>query len=672
MTDVTTRQQWNITNPPPEGHEDVGKFAYGLFENSMFEKERLGLTDRWYENHRLYRGDHWNKNRHASRKNHKRIAVNLIFANIQRTVANLTSRNPVAEVVTIDGDPGPEDEAGQIMSQKIKNWWADTEQGATLSISGQNMETYGITIEKAVPNIKEMKPDIVVKDPFGWFPAPGIYKDIQNMPYMCDADAIPIAEIEEAWGVNGVQADDTYSLLGEDREENVPIPSGSRYGAANSPSNYSTTKHPVQAQRDIREARALVIEVWLRDRTMEEVMVETTDADGNVTQVPSKQMKYPGGLRCITITNRGNLVLDDRANPNVNPELPRVISEKTYLFHNFPFSKAVSYDDSSSIWGFSAIEQTDDINMKINEVLSAIGDYIESVCRPILILPQNIGIKKEKITSRAGLILRPDKPVHGIGYVAPPSLPADFWRMVESFLSFYDRIWALEDVDRGQTPTNIQAASAIATLQERNAVLMRQKIRAMDYLVRERGRWAISFIQNFAWKSEEIKVNDEPKVFRGTDYAEMRFNYLVESGSTVAKTELQRQAQIMDLAKLGMVDQQAVLETLNVPNWKMILERMGENQLDMALNILIQAGLPEEEAMLLKQFLMQVQGGPGSKPQQPLTNGDGPPAANSGTVGGVPVAPQPGVPRGQQGHMPVSPAQAALPPGQQGQPAQGV
>lgn len=650
------RPKWTLNNLPPPGDKDVGQFFWGLFENSMAEKDRLGLPDRWFENHRLYRGDHWNKNRLSNSANNSDLtSVNLIFSNIQRTVANLTSRNPIAEVQSTDGI---EDGADLLMSQKLKNWWSKEEQGATLTQSGLNMEIYGITIEKAVPDIEHNTLKVVVVDPYAWFPAPGVFADINDMPYMAHAYAMPVDEVEALFGVEGVEADDTYSLLGEDREENVPIPSGSRYGAMNSPSNFSNVKHPVQAQRDLRESRALVVELWVRDLREEPVTVQA-GADpltGEPILTESSQSVFPGGIRKITMTNRGNLVLDDVPNPNVNPALPRELQEKSFLYDHFPFSKANSYEDASSIWGFSAAEQTDDLNQKINRLLTRIGDYIETVCRPPLIIPQDTGIKKTKVTNKAGLILRPVSTAvaSGIRFLQVPNLPSNFFELLNLYMMFFDRIYAMEDVDRGETPSNIQAASAIVTLQERNAVLMRHKIRALDSIVRHRGRWMISFVQNFAWKDEIIKVQDSMVQYRGTDYAGREFNYLVESGSTVAKTELQKQDQALQLFDRGAIDRQALLETLNFPNWKEIIERTGENQLDQALMILVQAGMPEQEAMMLREYLAQSQGGPGNRVQNG-NGGGGDGAARPATPGTR--QPQAGMPRAQQGSAPGSTAQ---------------
>ena len=162
-------------------------------------------------------------------------------------------------------------------------------------------------------------------------------------------------------------------------------------------------------------------------------------------------------------------------------------------------------------------------------------------------------------------------------------------------------------------------------------------------------------LKNFKqYKDEIIKVQDSMVQYRGTDYAGREFNYLVESGSTVAKTELQKQDQALQLFDRGAIDRQALLETLNFPNWKEIIERTGENQLDQALMVLVQAGMPEQEAVMLREYLAQSQGGPGNRAQN--GNGGGVNGAARPATPGT-RQPQAGMPRAQQGAAPGSIAQ---------------
>ncbi|MEA1928614.1 MAG: hypothetical protein U9N73_10440, partial [Candidatus Auribacterota bacterium] len=174
-------EDYNMETPPPQGHEDLGLWVWGLFEDSFAEKERLGLMDRWKSNYRLFRGDHWGR---KGANNPDTISINLFFANIQRTVANITSKNPVVEVVDIDGYTDGVDE---ILTTKVRKYWHETEQQATLSTSCQNSEIYGITIEKHGWICGHKQPFSVVLDPYSWFPAPGYYADVQDMPYVIHA-----------------------------------------------------------------------------------------------------------------------------------------------------------------------------------------------------------------------------------------------------------------------------------------------------------------------------------------------------------------------------------------------------------------------------------------------------------------------------------------------------
>ncbi|HKK33611.1 MAG TPA: hypothetical protein VJ934_08635, partial [Desulfomicrobiaceae bacterium] len=128
---VTEGNKWSLSNLPPEGHKDVGGFAYSLFDAAMAERDRLCLEARWNDNHRLYRNQHFADSSLASliRKSKKRLSLNFLAANIQRTVANITARAPVAMAQSVDGaDNGADD----VMSEKLSQWNNMEEQQASL------------------------------------------------------------------------------------------------------------------------------------------------------------------------------------------------------------------------------------------------------------------------------------------------------------------------------------------------------------------------------------------------------------------------------------------------------------------------------------------------------------------------------------------------------------
>ena len=590
------RPEFDLVNLPPASDQDkTGQFAFELFETAKMERERLQLPDRWIDNFRLYRGDHKAGN---SKKNF--VPINLYFANVERTKANITARKPVAEVEDLDGG---DDRADVILTAKTLKWWKDTGQQKKLGTTALKMEKYGITIEKPVYDVEKGQADVTIVDCFSFFPAPGHYEDISDeCPYVAHAYPEPIEGVEAKFGVDDVEPDDVYSLLGEEREEYRPTVSGTRSTTTSATGNYKSVKSMSSSSTgNVRENRALVIELWIRDANRD---------------------LYPDGVRVITFTNSGRLVLADRRNPNINWVLfdrdPTLVM-KSHAWGRFPFFKANSYEDTTSIWGFAAAEQVADLNYKIDEIVSRIIAYIMRSINPPLVIPKDIGIKRSQLSNKPGLVLMPTNAAMSqyIRYVPVPNLPSNFFQALEMILGFFDRIYQIEDADRGQAPNGVIAASAIVALQERNAVLIKQKIESVDSLVENRGRWLISFLQNFGVKPDQVDVQDETVPFMGVDFAGRRFNFIVESGSTMPKTTLQTEEQSKQFYQMGAIDRQALLENTNYPGWKEIIERAGEGQLDQALQILIAAGLPEENAMQLKQVLMESQGGPGNRPQNP-------------------------------------------------------
>ena len=586
-TDIS---DYSLENPPPADHPELGKWVWELFEAAYSEKERLGLMDRWVSNYKLFRGNHWGDKKRNSADH---ISVNLYFANIQRTVANITAKNPVVEVVDLDGI---EDEADQVLSAKMRKYWHESEQQAILSKTCLNNEIYGITVEKHGWTSSKKQPFSVVIDPYSFFPAPNCPADMQDAPYIIHAYSMDVDKIESIFGAEEVNADDVRTILGRnDREEVSPNAVMTDRNTGIVHDQYKrTTAMGNEDRPGGSKGEGLVIECWLRDPDTE---------------------RYPDGIRVVSITNRGDLVLADMENPNINLEIPLDATMESYAWGRYPFSKVNSYEDSTSIWGFSAAEQVGDLNKKIDEIVSRMSAYVNRALFPPLIVEKGCGITKSMINNKPGLVLMPTRPNARIEFLPVPNLPSNFFDILNVFTGFHDRIYQIEDADRGVQPTGVTAASAIVALQERNAVLIQHKIRGMEFIARERGRWAISALQNFSTEIEQVEVRGIPYQLQGVRLAGRKFNYMVESGSTVARTSIQQQEQAMTLYDKQAIDRQALLETLNFPSWKEIVERVGEGQLDNALQILVQAGLDEQQAFELREYLMEPQARPQAQAQ---------------------------------------------------------
>jgi len=615
-------------------HPDVAEFAASLFEIAKAEKERLGKPTDFLADYALYRGQQAKVQ--SGRKGYTQqprgmTPVNLYFANVERTVANITARNPTGEVVDLDG---LQDNVENQFSMQLKKWWKDTEQLTKTRTTARQMEIYGCTIEKPVRDPDTNQPDILITDPFGFFPAPGNWVDIATeAPYIAFVYLSYVSKIEADFNVKNIAPEEAYDLLGQTREDFKP----QIYGTQQSIGNYTDPMTRV-SQRDKtigdkKIQRGIIIEVWVRDDRTKIEKLSQPMADPETGEVAVDENNDPviieasrtvkvcrDGIRKITISKSkdpanksGWVVLDDCPNPNLNYEHIEQGADlsKSYPWGRLPVYIANSYKDNVSIWGFSAAEQVSDLIQKINLIISKLIAYTINVMAPPLIIQKNCGITREMIEStinKAGrLILMPSIPNARIEFMSIPNLPETFFRVLELIVRFFDRIYQIEDADRGEAPKGVIAASAIVALQERNQVLMQSKTSAIDGIAEQRSRWAIGFWQNWRTEKESVEVAGEQVEFRPTDYIERKFNFVVESGSMTPRTSLQLQEMALKLYEIKAIGQKGLLETLNWPNWKEEIERTAESQVDQALQILIDAGLPEEVAITLREYVMSSQ-----------------------------------------------------------------
>ena len=611
--------KWNLENIPPKGHKDVAEFANNLFEIAKAEKIRLKKNEDFLANYALYRG----KSQVGTLNLKASSPVNLYFSNVERTIANITARNPTGEVVDLDGS---EDDAENILSVVLKKWWKETNQQQKTRTTARAMEIYGITPEKPVWDKAQHQPNTMVTDPFSFFPAPGNWENIsEEAPYICFAYLDYVDKAEKEFEVTGVAQDDAYELLGAVREEyqaNIQQKTG----------NYADALIPAKTRgagvSDKKIERCLIIEVWLRDsRTrietnpiLDEEENQAIDEESGDLLFGKKTVQiYPDGVRKITITQSkgdmkdknqsGYMVLDDSANPNINPALEIELASETYPWGRLPIYIANSYKDLVSVWGFAAAEQVGDLITKINKIVSKLINYVINVMAPPLIVQQHCGITRamieESLTKGGRLVLMPTTPNARIEFMQIPNLPATFFQVLDLIVRFFDRIYTIEDADRGQAPKGVIAASAIVALQERNQVLMQAKTTSIDYLAEQRSRWAIGLYQNFGTRTEMVNVADQMMPFIGVQYAGRKFSYVIEAGSTTPRTSLQIQEMAHKLYVEKAIDRPALLEAINFPDWKAIIERMGETELDYAFQVLIDAGMLEEDAIQLKQYLLE-------------------------------------------------------------------
>jgi len=575
---------------PIAGSKEVGEKVFKLLGEVITDKISLGLHTKWLNHYKLGRNQHWKNTSSAV----PLITGNLLQVHRQRTVNVLTDNNPTFNIVEMG------EQADDPIFEKLQSasmyWWVEQEQQTLYEDSVANGETYGVAIEKVKFNpalehgLGEVETIIVDPYRFGFYPVKT--KDIQKAAAVFHFYPMDIMEAERKWpAFKGKIKNDTQFLeeLGEERRELQKGNSTDTMVARIA--NTIKTLFPGGSEKQIEDNETLVVECWAKDYSRAE--------DGTYL--------YPGNIRCVTCCNGGKLVLDDRKNPSINPEMPQEQMADTWLYDKFPFTLVNSIKDTSSPWGMSDFEQLEQLNKEFNKSLSQMVFLKDKASRPKIINPKTSGIPNEHFTNVPGVV-NPKNSMEAaaIRYLEFPQLPVDVERAGTLIKEIFFLISGTFDLEQAQTPgQQVIAYKAIAALLERAATMMRGKIRNYSRLLRDRGRMYISHLQNWYTEDRWFYYEEEGKTYSETIKAtdiKVPVKLTIVNGSMLPVSKVQQREEALVLYEKGAIDQQDLLEKLDWSNRSKVLERMQSGPMGELLDRLAAMGAPPEVLQMMEQL----------------------------------------------------------------------
>lgn len=585
---------------PPEGDRNVGNTVFEILGIIVEEKARLGLKKMWNRNYEMRRNKHWKT---QSAIGVPLVSANMVYAHIQRTSNTLTDNNPTFNVAQI----GTTDEASKEwfadLQRCTEHWWQETEQQDKFETSVINGETYGICLEKmgfdptAEYGLGDAETIIVDPFYFGWYPT--TLKDISELQ---KSEAVVYFYLESVRTLRRKYPEmaeeikpnkDILEALGDDRRDiNANDSKKKTSNMLISMSNVvKNVINFLSGTGTTEDDETVICEMYVRDNT---------EVNG--------KLKYPGGIRYI-LACAPNIVLEDKPNPSINPNLSEEEARQTYLYDKFPFYGANSVKDTTSAWGCSDIEQIEWLNMELNKALSQFVLEKDRAARKKLINPKDSGVENGEFTNFPGIINPVNSQVSmGIRYLDTPPSSTDYDKAITIFKDLAFMTVGTFDLDQAQTQSNVIAYKAIAALLERAATMMRGKIRSYSRLIRERGRMYLSMVQNFYTEARWITYRDDEgrtsaKEITGSDMI-IPAKLTVVTGSTLPISRVQQREEAITLYGSQAIDRQELLERIDWPNRNEVVKRIEAGPLGAIMDKLAMAGVPPQ----IMEFAQQIAG----------------------------------------------------------------
>jgi hypothetical protein len=304
-----------------------------------------------------------------------------------------------------------------------------------------------------------------------------------------------------------------------------------------------------------------------------------------------------------------------------------LLEHRTYVYPWFPFVMEWVYPSDESIYGYGdaydilipqlIINKLNEISVEGASLLSQ-GNWVTE--------EGNIRNKAQfqKYAGMGGSVL----PVVDVGRttrVPGGNVPSSLFAHYRQELQAMETVCGRYDVSQGRTPRNVQAASAIALLLQQAGGRVRQRARAVSSFVEQIVKMMLDLVGEHYTQERVIRVTGpegqvswrpvsnrglfKTKVWvdpmTGQQFAEEyvpEMDVIVTAGTDTPTSRAYYSELAMQLFQSGVIDDIALLDTLQFPRWREILARRKQSAMQQQMQ---QAGMPPGDVP--PELLMAIQ-----------------------------------------------------------------
>lgn len=227
-----------------------------------------------------------------------------------------------------------------------------------------------------------------------------------------------------------------------------------------------------------------------------------------------------------------------------------------YTHMQYPFMKIDHIPVPGRFYADSVVTQMVSLQREYNKVRSQLLENKNRMSRPQLLAPKG-SVDPRKITSEPGLIIEYTPGFNPPTPLPIPQVPSYVLQEQDRILKDMDDVSGQYEITKGRTPPGVEAASAIAYLQEENDSRMHHTITSVENAMSRLGRQLLSLVGQYWDEPRIVKVIStnsayEAKKFKGSD---LRGNtdFRIEPGSMAPRSKAAKQAFITELMKMGAI-----------------------------------------------------------------------------------------------------------------------
>jgi hypothetical protein len=310
------------------------------------------------------------------------------------------------------------------------------------------------------------------------------------------------------------------------------------------------------------------------------------DPEVDPSQMMEQQMQLPGipemtgESQPLAISSSDNQESDGSA--NIEGPMSEMAGLQNYSYEyplrhgRFPFAK-IDHIPTGMFYADSVVKTLIPLQKEYNRTRSVMLENRNLAGKPQWGYITG-SIDPKKFTSKPGLLLAVQLGFDFPKALEQPELPQSVTNELEVTVRDMDDASSQYEISKGRTPPGVEAASAIAYLQEENDTVMLDAVTSLEAAVQETGIQVLANVHDFWPLDRIVKMTSknqmmETKEFKAQDLNPM-MDFRVEPGSMAPRSQAAKQAFIIELMKMGAIDPTKALRYLQMNETNKLYDEM--------------------------------------------------------------------------------------------------
>ena len=568
----------------------------------MSKRARKNTSEVWRESEKLYMGEHWSGMNMPEYKN--QLTLDMIANVIDTQIPIMSAKPPKIDVIPVGSDDESRYMANTLQAQ-LDDLWYMRDMATLVPEWLTDYLVYGTGIVKLNWNMHDDLPDCDIVDPFSFYINPSATK-MENAQYVIHMAPRPLYEIQKLFPEKGKFVKSMGKLNEYEALKITDVKQGDRGLVQVTDTQGQETNYyegESEAMQNL-EDRALLIEVWMRDGS-----VEYTNEEDKVGKP-----KYPGGIRKVCMAN--DVILYD------GPSKYQFLDQMNRCPYPFPFVVMKNGGSAHSFWGKPEPKRLKSINLALDRIASQVMDNIHLMANPMWLVDETADVQ-DQINNKPGAVIRKRGP-GTVSMQQPSSMPGYVFNFYQLMVDMFETVSGVTRSTMGKQEPNVTSGVQAQVYRSAATNKIDFKARQLDAAMQILGQMWIAMIKNMGEKMHILETKTSTGETAELRYIGMEFNEVdtmvrARVGSMMPDNRAYIEEKILSLVQAGLIqDPEYILENMQLPGVERLISQMRQQREQQ------QMGPEQFEGMSEDEIFQQLQQNPqmmGQMQQQPPGEG---------------------------------------------------